>query len=295
MSRPSRPSAGRKRSMSREISEPQREWLVGELDAWRAQGVLTDVQVGAVLDLYATSLENRARRQSKGLLALMAMAVVLVGLGVLLLVGYNWEAMPASARWRCLRGGVRGARRRAPAPVSPRAAWCVGDRLLPRQRPVRGRDLAARAGLPPRCAPAGRVLVVGAGGPAVRLAARHAAHPHAVRRPDGDLGRVRGARLCQPRGLVLRPASLRPERGVQPAADGPPGAALGVPQGFAPGRRAVCTPDRVVGDPPALCLAVADQPGLLHRGGRGPPALAGRGPPRGEPRWRPLTGSSARV
>lgn len=84
--------------MGREITEPQRTWLAGELDAWRDSGVVTDDQVKAVLGLYATPQEAGELRRSKGQVTLLALAALMVGMGVLLLVGYNWEAMPAGLK-----------------------------------------------------------------------------------------------------------------------------------------------------------------------------------------------------
>jgi len=59
-----------------------------------------------VLSLYVTSQEAEQRRHSKALLTLTALAGLMVGLGVLLLVGYNWEAMPAAVKVSALVGGV---------------------------------------------------------------------------------------------------------------------------------------------------------------------------------------------
>src|SRR3954465_1155859 len=80
--------------MGREITEPQRIWLAGGLVAWRDAGVVTDDQVRAVLGLYSTSQEAVELRRSKGQGTLLALAATVGGMGVLLLVGYNWEAMP---------------------------------------------------------------------------------------------------------------------------------------------------------------------------------------------------------
>ena len=59
---------------------------------------MTAPQAEAVLGLYGTTEDFRQRRQSKAMLTLLSLAVLLVGLGVLLLIGYNWEAMPAAAK-----------------------------------------------------------------------------------------------------------------------------------------------------------------------------------------------------
>jgi uncharacterized membrane protein len=82
----------------REISERQRQWLVGELTWWQARGILTEAQAAEVLELYGTSEERAERRGARALLTLTSLAALLVGLAVLLLIGYNWEVMPAGVK-----------------------------------------------------------------------------------------------------------------------------------------------------------------------------------------------------
>lgn len=92
--------------MSRDITEAERTWLAGELDVWRDRGLVTPEQAQAVLALYGTPEEVHQRRQSKATLALLTLAGFLVGLGVLLLIGYNWEDMPAAAKVIAVVGSV---------------------------------------------------------------------------------------------------------------------------------------------------------------------------------------------
>ena len=84
--------------MSREITEPQRNWLAAEIDAWQALGVLNNEQARAVLGLYATPEQFGKRRQSRAITTLLALSALLIGLGVFLLVAYNWEAMPSALK-----------------------------------------------------------------------------------------------------------------------------------------------------------------------------------------------------
>ncbi|GAC1474206.1 MAG: hypothetical protein NVSMB9_24130 [Isosphaeraceae bacterium] len=95
--------------MGREISESQRNWLAGELDAWRDSGVLTQDHVKSVLGLYATAEEAGALRRSRGQVTLLALSALMVGMGVLLLIGYNWEAMPAWLKVVAIFSSVAGA------------------------------------------------------------------------------------------------------------------------------------------------------------------------------------------
>ncbi|MCU0707578.1 MAG: DUF2157 domain-containing protein [Pirellula sp.] len=78
----------------RSISESQRAWLVSELQDWQSRGMLSVDQATPILDLYESSTEIDDRKRSKGVLTLVGISALLVGLGVLLLVAYNWEAMP---------------------------------------------------------------------------------------------------------------------------------------------------------------------------------------------------------
>lgn len=84
--------------MSREITESQYTWLTSELAAWRELGLVTGPQEEAVLGLYGSPDEFHQRRQAKGLLTLVSLAALLFAMGVLLLIGYNWESMPAAAK-----------------------------------------------------------------------------------------------------------------------------------------------------------------------------------------------------
>lgn len=80
------------------ISESQRAWLVAALDDWRSLGLLSEDQAGPILDLYETQTELAERKHSLALLTLMAIAALMFGLGALLLIGYNWQAMPAALK-----------------------------------------------------------------------------------------------------------------------------------------------------------------------------------------------------
>ncbi|MGE3818749.1 MAG: DUF2157 domain-containing protein [Isosphaeraceae bacterium] len=84
--------------MNREITESQRAWLKVELESWRGLGLVSDDQALAVLSLYGTEAQAAERRQSRALAILLFLSALLAGLGVLLLIGYNWAAMPSAAK-----------------------------------------------------------------------------------------------------------------------------------------------------------------------------------------------------
>jgi uncharacterized membrane protein len=84
--------------MSREATQSQRDWIEGEIAAWQEIGLVDEERARALLGLYESKERFEARRQSKGMLTLLALAATFVGLGVLLLVGYNWAEMPAALK-----------------------------------------------------------------------------------------------------------------------------------------------------------------------------------------------------
>lgn len=92
----------------RSISLRQRGWLRGELEAWQAEAILTGEQADRILSLYEGPAEAVARQRSRAVFTLMAVAGLLVGLAVLLLIQYNWEAMPAGLKLTVVLAAVIG-------------------------------------------------------------------------------------------------------------------------------------------------------------------------------------------
>ncbi len=82
----------------RNISQSERAWLTSQLDSWTSAGIISDDQSTRILDLYETPSELAERGRSRLLLALTSVAAFLIGLAVLLLIGYNWQAMPAALK-----------------------------------------------------------------------------------------------------------------------------------------------------------------------------------------------------
>lgn len=82
----------------RDISSLQRAWLTRQLDEWQSQEIVSTDQASQILKLYVSDSELAERRSSVALRTLMGLAGFLVGLGVLLLVGYNWQAMPTGLK-----------------------------------------------------------------------------------------------------------------------------------------------------------------------------------------------------
>lgn len=83
---------------NREITDRQRNWLVGELSAWNDAGLVTSDQAEKILAIYGTPEEVAERRGARAIFTLTSLAALLVGLAVLLLIGYNWEDMPPALK-----------------------------------------------------------------------------------------------------------------------------------------------------------------------------------------------------
>ncbi len=92
--------------MKRAITRSQRDWLEGEVAAWLAMGLVDEEQARTLLGLYESRQSFDARQQSKGLLTLLAVAATLVGLGVLLLIGYNWAEIPPPLKVAAIFGAL---------------------------------------------------------------------------------------------------------------------------------------------------------------------------------------------
>ena len=78
----------------REISESRRAWLTEELAVWLGAGIVSGDQATQIEGLYETRGQSAQRRASHAVFTLMGVAAFLVGLAVLLLIGYNWDGMP---------------------------------------------------------------------------------------------------------------------------------------------------------------------------------------------------------
>jgi len=92
----------------RPISDQVRAWLCGELASWQSAGLLDDDQTSKILDLYESQAESARRKRSIALTALCGIAALMVGLAVLLLVGYNWQSMTAAAKLSVIFAALLG-------------------------------------------------------------------------------------------------------------------------------------------------------------------------------------------
>jgi len=92
----------------RVIPDKVRGWLLGEVEVWRGQGILSEDQSTQILDLYETSREVSDRKRSVASFTLMGLAALMIGLAALLLIGYNWKAMPDAVKLVLLFGAILG-------------------------------------------------------------------------------------------------------------------------------------------------------------------------------------------
>jgi uncharacterized membrane protein len=92
----------------RAISDGHRAWLIGEIQAWRNEGVVAEDQSERILSIYESAEETSRQKHSLATFALMSVAAFLMGLAALLLIGYNWEAMPKPVKLAIIFGVIAG-------------------------------------------------------------------------------------------------------------------------------------------------------------------------------------------
>ena len=78
---------------STKVPRAQLEWLRAEAARWREAGLIDPAAEGRILGEYeAESGEGR------GMMALLVLGALMLGVGVALLIGYNWDAIPRNAK-----------------------------------------------------------------------------------------------------------------------------------------------------------------------------------------------------
>ena len=92
----------------RPLTQNMRQWLLDQMDHWRDSNLVSEDQAHAILDLYETPRQSSTRLQSVAIFVLLGVAAFLVGLAVMLLVGYNWDALPAAIKLILVVGTVLG-------------------------------------------------------------------------------------------------------------------------------------------------------------------------------------------
>ncbi len=88
----------------RPITRQQRTWLQDELDDWLNAGIVDAPTVERIQQRYITEDAAAVTAQGKIVYALMSISALLAGIAVLLLVGFNWQAIPVWGKLAFLFG-----------------------------------------------------------------------------------------------------------------------------------------------------------------------------------------------
>ena len=92
----------------RKMPENIRSWFEGELTYWREAEIVPREQIERIACLYESPAAVHAQKSAWLIFILMGMASLMMVLAVLLLVGYNWEAMPPALKLGVLFAGLFG-------------------------------------------------------------------------------------------------------------------------------------------------------------------------------------------
>lgn len=88
----------------RKLSRRTFDWLQQESGRWAADGLIDEPSRERILSCYET--ESSSHRST---MALTLIAVLMCGIGVLLVIGYNWERIPAALKVALIMGSVAAA------------------------------------------------------------------------------------------------------------------------------------------------------------------------------------------
>lgn len=95
-------------SARRPLNSEMREWLQAEMAAWQQQQVITADQATAILGQYESENSTKQRQQNVYLIALGGIAALMFAASVLLLVSFNWQAIPAAGKLAIIFGALIG-------------------------------------------------------------------------------------------------------------------------------------------------------------------------------------------
>ncbi len=83
------------------LSRARSAWLEDQTGAWVRQGLVDDHTRDRILATYEVQSAER-----RGLLALILLGALMFGIGVLLLIGYNWARLPVNGKIAIVMGSV---------------------------------------------------------------------------------------------------------------------------------------------------------------------------------------------
>jgi len=92
----------------RPLSKSTRQWLLGELDAWHLGGILSADQSVRILELYETPAEAAGHKRRLATFTLGGLAALMIGLAVLLVIGYNWQELSPAWKLTMIFGALVG-------------------------------------------------------------------------------------------------------------------------------------------------------------------------------------------
>jgi len=96
-------------SPRRPILPSRRRWLEAEVSLWEKEGEITSAQAAAILGRYESEGDLAGKRGRRMFVALVSLALVMFAVGLLLLIGYNWDEIPRTGKVAILFAGVAAA------------------------------------------------------------------------------------------------------------------------------------------------------------------------------------------
>ena len=75
------------------ITEKNRAWLSEEMKIWNNQGIVSEDHAARIWDLYLSARQSAEQRHAWARFTLLSLAMLMIGLAVLLVIGYNWQAI----------------------------------------------------------------------------------------------------------------------------------------------------------------------------------------------------------
>lgn len=75
---------------------------------WQTQGIISEDHTAKIRDLYVSVQESARQRYALARFALFGLAALMVGLAVLLVISYNWEAIGRSIKLTIIFGAILG-------------------------------------------------------------------------------------------------------------------------------------------------------------------------------------------
>src|SRR5690349_19687731 len=88
----------------RPLSDGNRQWLAGELQAWQDAGLVSAEKAESILKLYEPASVERERQHNYFIISLCGLAALLIGAALALLVSYNWNEISATGKLAIIFG-----------------------------------------------------------------------------------------------------------------------------------------------------------------------------------------------